>query len=574
MFDLPVKSLPFAKKSKPAVRPLPFIFLIAFGITLTVLNSAPLHAQVINRTIAVVRLSGASVLDAPSGTQTAILTSGSRVVATGRSADSEWLYGTSTDGSSGWIAADLLIVFGVNRRPVGAASQSAQPVQPATSTSASNASAGNAVATGASMTSSSATSSSASSTTSSTTSIAIKVNTSGPALNVRQGPGTTYAIRGSLPNTSLAKAIGRNAQGNWYQVSVPSARGGSGWVFAGLAKTDEQPSTLPVVNAPAVNTPAVNAPPAQSPTEQALSLAVSRQPQPATDLNNRELSGTIVFQTSLGGYFHAHELRSGSTRQLTYGFDAEISPDGRRVAFVREGGEQGLYLIDINGQNLRCIYSGGQWLAAPKWSPDGSHIVFSRFDRTNQCQAANERCRKQRREYRLSVVDTNGDNYHDLATLDSARAPDWNSAGITYASGDGIQMTQDQHKAENRLVTFDYLNPSYRDPDWQPNGGQIAFMMKRGNHWQIFGVNPDGGSLAALTRPLTTLVDVLPSSIAPAYSPNGQHIAYVSNRDAGEEAGAWGIWVMNADGSNQQKLPINLEINYTFGDEQAVSWGP
>jgi hypothetical protein len=29
---------------------------------------------------------------------------------------------------------------------------------------------------------------------------------------------------------------------------------------------------------------------------------------------------------------------------------------------------------------------------------------------------------------------------------------------------------------------------------------------------------------------------------------------------------------MDADGSNQHPLPVNLEINYTFGDEQSVSW--
>jgi len=47
----------------------------------------------------------------------------------------------------------------------------------------------------------------------------------------------------------------------------------------------------------------------------------------------------------------------------------------------------------------------------------------------------------------------------------------------------------------------------------------------------------------------------------------------VSNRGADNDAGPWRIWVMNADGSNQRALPVDVTINYTFGAEQMVSWG-
>ncbi len=78
----------------------------------------------------------------------------------------------------------------------------------------------------------------------------------------------------------------------------------------------------------------------------------------------------------------------------------------------------------------------------------------------------------------------------------------------------------------------------------------------------------------ALTRPETTLVDQLPSNVAPAWSSDGSQIVYLSNRTDDEEAGAWRLWVMDADGSNKQRLPIDLEIDYVFGGEQVVSWGP
>ena len=72
---------------------------------------------------------------------------------------------------------------------------------------------------------------------------------------------------------------------------------------------------------------------------------------------------------------------------------------------------------------------------------------------------------------------------------------------------------------------------------------------------------------------MTTLVDQMHNNLAPAWSPNGQQIVFLSNRAENNEAGAWRLWVMNADGSNQQPLPIDITINYTYGNEQAVSWG-
>jgi TolB protein len=49
----------------------------------------------------------------------------------------------------------------------------------------------------------------------------------------------------------------------------------------------------------------------------------------------------------------------------------------------------------------------------------------------------------------------------------------------------------------------------------------------------------------------------------PAWSPDGTKIVFQSNRD-----GNWEIYVMDADGSNQQRLTINPAGDYW------PSWGP
>ena len=249
-----------------------------------------------------------------------------------------------------------------------------------------------------------------------------------------------------------------------------------------------------------------------------------------------DLQGTLVFQQSPGGMIYVYDLETGALQELTNGFDPAISPDGTTVAFVRDGGAAGLYLIGSDGSDERLIFGERGQLSSPKWSPDGQWLVFSRNDESIECYDMGfNRCVTQdelddmlkrmpqgapggdtadfplvkQYQHQLSAVDLNGANFHDIVALDSALAPDWGDGGIVYQSSAGLQRTADASGAVNELVAFDYLKPFYYDPDWQPGGGQIAFQVKGAAQWEIYVVNPDGAGMTALTRPVTALVDEL-----------------------------------------------------------------
>jgi len=94
-------------------------------------------------------------------------------------------------------------------------------------------------------------------------------------------------------------------------------------------------------------------------------------------------------------------------------------------------------------------------------------------------------------------------------------------------------------------------------PAWSPDGQYIAYTSKdsRGN-FDIALIKASGGQAARLTPNPT--YDGLPS-----WSPDSQHIAFESYRDFHAD-----IWVMDLDGQNPRKLTFSREGNFT------PTWSP
>ncbi len=132
-------------------------------------------------------------------------------------------------------------------------------------------------------------------------------------------------------------------------------------------------------------------------------------------------------------------------------------------------------------------------------------------------------------------------------------------ARIAFASDrDGnIEIyVMDNHGGNQRNLTN---NPDRdRSPSWSPDGKRIVFVSDRDAHVhpkrgrptdEIYMMDADGGNQQKLTE---NRVD----DWAPSWSPDGKRIAFVSERD-GDNPLNLEIYVMDTNGANQQKLTEN-----------------
>lgn len=165
---------------------------------------------------------------------------------------------------------------------------------------------------------------------------------------------------------------------------------------------------------------------------------------------------------------------------------AETPSASGLIAFVREGTESGIYTIDQTGSELTRLTDGQDY--RPRWSPDGTRIVFQRFETGV-------------RSY-IYVMEADGSNLQRLTTRTGFQ-PAWSPDGFRIVFGSGVG-----HKAEIFVMNADgsdliqLTRNRFEDtlPAWSPDGNTIAFTSRRHRNTDVYLMAPDGSDQRRLTR--------------------------------------------------------------------------
>ena len=238
-----------------------------------------------------------------------------------------------------------------------------------------------------------------------------------------------------------------------------------------------------------------------------------------------------------------------------------------RIAFSSDrDGNWEIYVMDNHGGNQRNLTNDPSDDRDPSWSPDGKRIAFfsNRDGHAIDGRSTSE----------IYVMDADGGNPQNLTNdHNDDRFPSWSPDGkrIAFVSDrDGFPRYFDIYVMDADGNNVQRLTSDPRDdrhPSWSPDGERIVFGARRDGHfetkfavtYEIYVMDADGGNQQRLTENRK-------NDWGPSWSSDGKRITFSSDRKG--DLVNIEIYVMDADGQNQQRLTEN-RVHDMF-----PSWSP
>jgi len=291
---------------------------------------------------------------------------------------------------------------------------------------------------------------------------------------------------------------------------------------------------------------------------------------------------------------------------LSAASDAQISPDGRSVAYVRRSADimtdrarSSLWLIDLATGQQRPIAAGTGDNYSPRWSPDGRRLAYASTAEGSAPQLF------------VRWMDS-GQTVRITSLPDSPQAIAWSPDGrrlayVMNVPDEGMKLGAAPEKPEGAnwakplqvidkvTYRFDgggYIKPgfdkifmvdadggaprqltfgAYHDgaPEWAADGRSILFSAVRKPDWEMVVIDSEIYRLDLASGAVTALTTRDGPDAAPEASPDGRSIAYLGFDDHKKGFEQSNIYVMGANGGAPRAVAPGLDRNV-----EQIEWAP
>ena len=287
--------------------------------------------------------------------------------------------------------------------------------------------------------------------------------------------------------------------------------------------------------------------------------------------------------------FDAHDLFG-----LEVASDPQISPDGRRIAYVRRSGDimtdrvrPSIWVVDTALGEQAPLVAGPGAHSSPRWSPDGTRLAYISTAEGGAAQlyvrwmASGESVRITGLPNTPSSIAWSPDGRQlGYVMLVPSEAP---KMGKTPARPEGAQWAEPLQQINTVTYRADgqgLLRPGFRHVfvvpaeggaprqltsgdfhhdgpiDWSNDNRTVYFSAYRAPDWQQAPGYGDIHSVDVATTAVRQLTNVKGTEGSPAVSPDGSRIAYVGFEDRGYAYTQSQLYVMDRDGSNRRSLYV------------------
>jgi Tol biopolymer transport system component len=272
-------------------------------------------------------------------------------------------------------------------------------------------------------------------------------------------------------------------------------------------------------------------------------------------------NGLIAFQAQTDSGVQIFTVRPNGRDllQITFLSGDAVAPDwsadGRLIVFEHDLPEGGcnVALMNADGSGLIEFPDPTLCQGDPSFTPDGSRIVFDRFDPATNDEA-------------FWSMDLNGNDQHRIGTccFDPTVSPNGKRLSFVASNGQptGFALFTSKVDGSNLFQVTPFEFDVAVKQDWSPDGTHLVFTKDGaepdGLSPNIATIRPDGTHLRLLTH-----LGQGSAAFAGSYSPDGRWIVFRL-----EDHGLFGLFKMHPDGTH-----VTTILPLSSFKPRVIDWG-